>query len=149
MKLTKIRDNSAIYEPISMKFETQVLIDMVSWKISKPWVPTGNKMAADTAILEKLQRLQLGHLWTDFDEIWNTGTYWHGKLKNLDTVSADRKQDSRRRRHLGKTRKATTRPFMNRFWWNLKHRYLLACTAWKAHNGNCLPETIWLSVKKY
>ena len=92
MKLTKIRDNSAIYEPISMKFETQVLIDMVSWKISKPWVLTGNKMAADAAILEKLQRLQLGHLWTDFDEIWNKGTYWHVLREKLTTVIACQKQ---------------------------------------------------------
>jgi hypothetical protein len=45
-ELNENRDNSAIYEPISMKFETQELIGMYCIKNSKPEVLTRNKIAA-------------------------------------------------------------------------------------------------------
>ena len=41
---------------------------MPNRKVTKAEVLTGNKMAA-AAILKNRQRLYLGHLWTDFDEI--------------------------------------------------------------------------------
>ena len=52
--MNEILDNSAIYESISMKFETQVLVGMNSWKITEPEVSAGNKMAADAIFKNQL-----------------------------------------------------------------------------------------------
>ena len=55
-----------------MKFDTQMKINMPNTKISKPEVLTKNKMAAAAAILKTDKTVLLGHLWSDFDEIWHT-----------------------------------------------------------------------------
>ena len=78
---------SAIYLPILMKFETQVLISLTSWKITKPDVQAGNKMAAD-AIFENQQTAELGHLWTDFHALWNVGTHQLAEKFNFLNCSA-------------------------------------------------------------
>ena len=48
--------NSTNFQPILMKFDTQVHIDMPNLKISKPEVLAGNKMAA-AAIFAKINKM--------------------------------------------------------------------------------------------
>ncbi len=51
------RYNSTIYQPISMKFETQTQNDMPILASYKPEVQTGNKMAAAAIFVYAPKRL--------------------------------------------------------------------------------------------
>ena len=61
-----------------------------------------NKMAAAAIFVELQREPYLDHLWTDFDEIWNTGTNCNFEPNDPETGSTARKQYGHHR-HLFKT----------------------------------------------